>query len=116
MTGFPEDRFGVAFAGHWDEESRRRWREGVARADSMGMREGVFAKIGDSNIAAYNSLYGLGLLEPVWDRHMKLEPTMRRYRRVAVPRGDDPGGQVRPGDGPGVEWNSFSRASSAARL
>lgn len=115
MTGFPEDRFEVAFAGHWDEEAKRRWRESVARADGMGMREGVFAKIGDSNIAAYNSLYGLGLLEPVWDRHAGLEPTMEHYRRVALPRGDDPGGQVRPGDGPGIEWNSFSRASAAAR-
>lgn len=112
--GFPEDLFQVAFADHWNDEAKARWREDSARAHRMGMREGVFAKVGDSNLAAYNSLYGLGCLEPVWDRHAHLEPVLRRYRRAEVPPGDDPASQIRPAE-PEAGWNSFNRASAATR-
>jgi len=104
----------VAFAGTWDEAAAARFRTDVARADEMGMRAGVFAKAGDSNLGAYNALYGLGCREPRWDRYSWLEPTLRRYREVELAAGREIPGQVPPAE-LRSPWNSFSRSSAAAR-
>lgn len=58
------------------------------------MKEGVFAKVGDSNLSAHYAPYGLGFLEPSWGGYEWLEPAMRRYREVELPRVTIPG--VRP--------------------
>lgn len=104
--------FERAFRNLSDPASIGRFRSDVDRAGRMGMRDGVFAKIGDSNLAAYNALYGLGCREPRLGRHAWLEPTMERYREIPLPPGQGLADQV-----PSVEarrpWNSFSRASTA---
>lgn len=109
-----QELFKIAFAGAWDDAAAARLREDVARADRMGMRPNVFTKAGDSNLAAYNSLYGLGCRTPVWSGHESLEPTMLRYREIELPAGQGPAGQAPPAEDR-IPWNSFSRASAAAR-
>ncbi|MGK2954066.1 MAG: SGNH/GDSL hydrolase family protein [Solirubrobacterales bacterium] len=104
--------FDAAFRRGFDDRAAERLRDDVARADGMGMRDRVFAKVGDSNLALYNALYGLGFLDPVWAGHEALEPTMLRYREVELPAGDPPAAQPMPG---GVASNSFSRPSAATR-
>jgi hypothetical protein len=104
--------FDIAFARAFDAEAADRLGADVARADGMGMRAGVFAKVGDSNLAMYHALYGLGFLDPVWGGHEWLEPTMLRYREVELPLGDPPPGQPLPENAPS---NSFSRSSAATR-
>ncbi|MBK8293684.1 MAG: SGNH/GDSL hydrolase family protein [Solirubrobacterales bacterium] len=108
------DLFKTAFKGHWNEDDANQLREDVDRADSMGMRGNVFGKAGDSNLAAYNSLYGLGCRAPKWDRYGSLEETMLRYRAVELPAGDSPVGHA-PDPADRSPWNSFSRSSSATR-
>ncbi len=115
MSGvIARELFEVAFSGHWNETAAARLKEDVARADRMGMRGDVFAKAGDSNLAAYNSLYGLGCRSPVWDQYGSLEQTMLRYRKTELPAGEGPAGQAPPA-AKRTPWNSFSRASAAAR-
>ncbi|MGK2933013.1 MAG: SGNH/GDSL hydrolase family protein [Solirubrobacterales bacterium] len=109
-----DELFEVAFGGRWDEAAAARLREDVARAEGMGMRAGVFGKAGDSNLAAYNSLYGLGSREPEWDVHDSLRPTMLRYREIELPAGKGGVGQA-PAATERTPWNSFSRASASAR-
>jgi len=104
----------LSFGRTWDETAAANLRAEVARADEMGMREGVFAKAGDSNLGAYNALYGLGCREPVWAGYSWLEPTLRRYREVELAAGRDIEGQL-PAAGLRAPWNSFSRSSAAAR-
>lgn len=108
-----DELYGVAFGNRWDTAAAELLRDEVARADRMGMRPDVFAKAGDSNLAAYNALYGLGCREPEWHGFEWLEPTRQRYRRVELPPGDGPADQVaRPENR--TPWNSFSRRSAAA--
>jgi len=109
-----EELFEIAFGGRWDDAAAARLRHDVIRADRMGMRPDVFGKAGDSNLAAYNSLYGLGCREPEWDGYGSLEQTMLRYRKVELPPGHGPEGQAPPAD-ERTPWNSFSRCSGAAR-
>lgn len=109
-----EELLQAAVGRTWDEATTARLRTDVARADAMGMRAGVFAKAGDSNLGAYNALYGLGCREPIWDRFSWLEPTLRRYREVELAAGRDIPGQVPPAE-LRAPWNSFSRSSAAAR-
>ena len=104
----------LAFGRTWDETAAKNFRAEVARADEAGMRAGVFGKAGDSNLGAYNALYGLGCREPVWDTHSHLEPVMRKYRAVELPAGHPIPGQV-PEAEDRAPWNSFSRSSEAAR-
>ena len=72
-----------------EERSLKQLRRDAARADGRGMRRGVFAKVGDSNMLAFNSFFGLGCREPVWDRHTELEAVMNRYRQIELPPGAD---------------------------
>ncbi len=106
------EQFDIAFGRAFDADAIAQLKADVARADGMGMRDGVFAKVGDSNLALYNALYGLGFLDPVWGGYEWLEPTMLRYRQVELPAGDPPAGQPMP---EGVPSNSFSRPSAATR-
>ncbi|MBK5233595.1 MAG: SGNH/GDSL hydrolase family protein [Thermoleophilia bacterium] len=108
------DPFELAVGRRWNTESVVRLRADVARADDMGMRANVFAKVGDSNLASYNALYGLGCRMPVWDCHSWLEPTMLRYREIPLPPGNDALGTARPAE-ERAPWNSFSRLSAATR-
>lgn len=84
----------------------------MARADRKGMRAGVFAKAGDSNLVGYNVLYGLGCREPRWGEYEWLEPTMLSYRETGLPPGEGPAVQV-PAPDDRSPWNSFSRVSAA---
>ncbi len=112
MSSLAEEAFEIAFGEHWDERAADRLRATVARAGRKGMREGVFAKAGDSNLVGHNLLYGLGCRAPQWGDWQWLEPTMHRYREVELPPGEGPAVQV-----PGVEQrepgNSFTRVSAA---
>ncbi|MGB0120860.1 MAG: SGNH/GDSL hydrolase family protein [Solirubrobacterales bacterium] len=108
-----EELYRTAFGNRWDEAAANRLRVEVDRADRMGMRASVFAKSGDSNLAAYNALYGLGCRDPEWSGFEWLEPTMRRYRETGLPSGHGPADQVSP-PADRTPWNSFSRRSAAA--
>lgn len=104
----------LSFGRTWDDATGERFRADVERARAMGMRESVFGKVGDSNLGAYNALFGLGCRKPKWDRYRRLAPTMRRYRKVRLPPGREIPRQVAaPADR--APWNSFSRCSEAAR-
>jgi len=104
--------FDLSFGKTWGKASVGRLKEEVRRADDMGMRPNAFAKAGDSNLGAYNSLYGLGCREPLWGDHAGLEPVMRRYREVVLPPGEGPPPHVHP-PADRQPWNSFSRSSAA---
>lgn len=86
------------------------------RARDRGMRPGVFAKVGDSNILAFNSFYGLGCKEPVWGDHANLEPVMERYRRTGLPAGSDIDFVHCPDVAERRPWNSFTRVTDAAMM
>lgn len=114
MSGLTPDPFDVAFGHSWNRRAAGRLKAEVKRADRMGMHANVFAKAGDSNLSAYNALYGLGCRTPIWDGHASLEPTWSRYRAVTLPAGCGPHPFV-PAADERVPWNSFSRSSAAAR-
>ena len=99
-----------------DAERQSFFREEVATAIGSGMRPGVFAKVGDSNFAAYNALFGLGCVDPVWDVHRDLEPVMRRYRQIDLPPGMDIPFFHSPDAVDRKPWNSFSRMSAATSM
>ena len=80
---------------------------GVTRADRLGMRANVFAKVGDSNTFTFNQIYGLGCREPRLGRYFRLAPTIDRYNRITLP--DD---QLIPNCSPAT---SFSRKSISSR-
>lgn len=107
-----DDHFETGFRRSFDHEACERLRQDVARGEAMGMRAGVFAKVGDSNLALYHALYGLGFLDPVWGGFERLDSTMRRYRETEVPAGDPPADEPIPRE---VPANSFSRSSAATR-
>jgi hypothetical protein len=109
-----EELLELSFGRTWDEQTADQFRREVERADGMGMRPGVFGKAGDSNLGAYNALYGLGCREPIWDSYGHLEPVLRRYRKVDLGPGREIPGQV-PAAEDRAPWNSFSRSSEAAR-
>lgn len=98
--------------GRW----RQRFRADVTRALGKGMRPGVFAKVGDSNLIAYNAFYGLGAGTPVWSGHDELEPVMRRYRETELPPGPDLDPLHSPPAADRRPWNSFTRCSGSAML
>jgi len=99
-----------------DDEQLNCFRREVERAVDRGLRPGVFAKLGDSNFAAYNVLFGLGFLEPQWGAHRDLEPVMLRYRRVELPPGMDIPFSHSPDAEDRRPWNSFSRMSAASSV
>lgn len=86
----------------------------LAKANRTGMRSRVFAKVGDSNIASFNVIYGLGCRPVNLDGRKQLRKVLRRYRAVRlpagypVPWGFPTAGECRPS-------NSFSRYSAAGR-
>lgn len=98
--------------GEWLEAFRR----DVRRARDRGMRDGVFAKVGDSNLLGYNSFYGLGSLEPVWGEHVGLRPVMKRYREIGLPPGEDVEFIHCPDRSEREPFNSFSRISAATMM
>lgn len=112
MNNLADEAFQTAFGRHWEEESADRLRAGVARADRKGMRAGVFAKAGDSNLVGHNLLYGLGCRTPQWGDWQWLEPTMCRYRETELPPGEGPAVQV-PDARQREPGNSFTRVSAA---
>ena len=109
-----------AYPESWLYPIEGRWlkqlRSDADRALELGMRPGVFAKVGDSNLLGYNSLYGLGCREPVWGEHEELEPVMRRYRQVELPPGGDIDFVHCPDAADRRPWNSFSRVTAAAMM
>jgi lysophospholipase L1-like esterase len=106
-----DEAFETAFGQYWDDEAAGRLRKAAARADSRGMRAGVFCKAGDSGLVGYNVLYGLGCRNPRWGDYGWLEPTMSRYRETGLPPGQGPAVQV-PSASERRPWNSFSRVSA----
>ncbi|MBN8867455.1 MAG: SGNH/GDSL hydrolase family protein [Solirubrobacterales bacterium] len=99
-----------------DDRWLHRFRQDVRRARKMGMRDKVFAKVGDSNLATYNAFYGLGCREPIWGEHQDLEPVMHRYREIELEPGTDIDITHSPRAGERRPWNSFTRCSAAAMM
>lgn len=101
--------------GRWLE----RFRRDVDQARKAGMREGVFTRIGDSNMLAFNSFYGLGCREPAWgdqaDRE-ELEGVIGRYRALELPPGADIPFIHCPSLDERRPWNSFTRVPAAAMM
>ncbi len=112
--GMVEELLELSFGRTWDADTAAGFKSEVERANAMGMRPGVFGKAGDSNLGAYNALYGLGCREPIWDSYAHLEPVLRRYREIELGSGREIPGQVPPA-ADRAPWNSFSRSSEAAR-
>lgn len=77
----------------------------ITAGNGLGMRAGVFAKVGDSNTDFAPNLYGLACERVALGK--KLMETRKRYNRVALPNP-----QALPDCSP---WTSFSRRSVAAR-
>jgi len=93
---------------------RDQFKRDLASSTRAGMRPRVFAKLGDSNIASFNTVYGLGCFKPVFDRFRYLEKTWDRYRSVRLPAGYPvPLGSLT--SAPCARANSFSRFSAATR-
>ncbi|MBN8868024.1 MAG: SGNH/GDSL hydrolase family protein [Solirubrobacterales bacterium] len=90
------------------------FRTDLTRADELGMRPRVFAKIGDSNTASFYAFYGLGCRRPMYSGFKGLRAVVDRYTAATLPQGwPVPWGVPAPGDcTPG---NSFTRYSSATR-
>ena len=93
---------------------RDQFKRDLASSVRAGMRPRVFAKLGDSNIASFNTIYGLGCFKPAFDRFRYLEKTWARYRSVRLPAGYPvPWGSL--ASAPCARANSFSRFSAATR-
>lgn len=92
----------------FDKAARKQLVAAVGRGKRMGMRDGVFAKAGDSNTEMSAVLYGLGCRKPRFGNRRFLASTVRRYNRVRL---DNPLGfpDCRPS-------TSFSRHSAATRF
>lgn len=96
-----------------------RFRRDVKAALAAGMREGVFAKVGDSNQLAYNAFYGLGCREPVWGAvgdQLSLRAVIDRYREVELAPGADIPFIHSPDAEDRRPWNSFTRVPAAAMM
>lgn len=78
----------------------------VSAGMALGLREGVFAKVGDSNTEFSPNFYGLACREPA-ALPARLRPTLARYNRVRIPNP-----RALPGCFPDT---SFSRRSAAAQ-
>ena len=90
----------------FDDGEAASLRQQVLSADQNGMRDRVFAKIGDSNTDFPANLFGLGCREPKFGENSDLASTWRRYREGRLR-----GLAFRDGCGPA---NPFSRNSAAA--
>ena len=112
LSDITTDLFRTTFTSLDEPGAAARLRTDVDRAVGMGMRPGVFAKVGDSNLASYNSLYGLGCRTPVWAGFERFQPTVDRYRQIELPPGGGRPDHVLPAD-QRKPWNSFSRSSAA---
>lgn len=88
------------------------------RAHREGMRPGVFAKVGDSNVLAFNAFYGLGCARPIWGEQDEagLGRVIDRYRQVELPPGVDIDFAHCPDAPDRRPWNSFTRVTSAAMM
>jgi hypothetical protein len=88
------------------------------RARRRGMRPGVFAKIGDSNVLAFNAFYGLGCRPPVWGEQdgNGLGKVIERYRQIELPPGADVDFVHCPDAPDRRPWNSFTRVTAAAMM
>jgi len=98
--------------GRW----RKRFLADAERARDAGMRPGVFAKVGDSNMLAFNSFFGMGCREPVWDRHGALRGVVERYAATELPPGADIDFIHCPDAPDRRPWNSFTRVTAAAMM
>lgn len=113
----------AAYPESWLYPMEGRWldrfRRDVERARKAGMRDGVFARIGDSNMLAFNSFYGLGCREPVWGEQPdrpELEEVIARYRETELPPGADIPFIHCPSLDERRPWNSFTRVPAAAMM
>lgn len=79
---------------------------GVNRGRRLGLRAGVFAKLGDSNTEMSPAFYGLACRSPK-GLPRSLVPVIERYNRVLLPN-PQAVGPCRP-------WTSFSRRSAATQ-
>lgn len=88
------------------KKDQARLKARVLAGEKLGLRQGVFAKVGDSNTEFSPELYGLACRNPVALPKV-LRPTLNRYNRtrIANPRAFD---DCLPN-------TSFSRRSSAAQ-
>jgi hypothetical protein len=99
---------------NFDRKTAKRFRLDLARADRHRMRPRVFAKLGDSNLGSYNTVYGLGCEPPVYGAFRGLKPVLARYRAVSLPQGA-PLPYGIPAVPPCTTANSFARFSAGTR-
>jgi len=97
-----------------ESKVRDQFRRDLASSRRAGMRPRMFAKLSDSNIASFNTIYGLGCFKPVFDSHQYLKSTSARYRSVRLPAGY-PVPLGSPASAPCARANSLSRFSAATR-